>query len=144
MPLGETKLLIHLATRVVVRRWTQQKLKTLALLLVVALGVSVFLSIGLTNRAAVNSFRSFTGLVAGQSQYYVRSTIGSLKLEDARAVRTALIETEASLFPTMEMMASVEMAEAQETFKLIGVDFLLRPAIFIEYPTQAESSRDHV
>ncbi|HCR31620.1 MAG TPA: hypothetical protein DIV79_16575 [Opitutae bacterium] len=121
---GETKLLIHLAQRVVVRRWTQQKLKTLALLLVVALGVSVFLSIGLTNRAAINSFSSFTGVVAGESQYYVRSTIGSLDLADARSVRTALIKTEASLFPTLEMMASVEMAESQENYKLIGVDFL--------------------
>ena len=43
------ELFRSLAVRIIIRRWTRQRLKTLALLLVVALGVSVFLSIGLTN-----------------------------------------------------------------------------------------------
>lgn len=120
----EAELLSHLAMRIIVRRWTRQKLKTLALLLVVALGVSVFLSIGLTNRAAVSSFGSFTEIVAGQSQYSVRSTIGSLDMADARSVRRALMDTEASLFPTMEVMASVERDQSRDIYKLVGIDLL--------------------
>lgn len=118
------ELFRSLAIQVIIRRWTRQKLKTLALLLVVALGVSVFLSIGLTNRAAVSSFGSFTEIVAGQSQYSVRSTIGSLDIEDARSVRKALMDTEASLFPTLEVMASIERAQSRDIYKLVGVDLL--------------------
>ena len=121
---ARAELLSSLAIRIIIRRWTRQKLKTLALLLVVALGVSVFLSIGLTNRAAVSSFGSFTEIVAGQSQYSLRSTIGSLDLEDARSARRALMDTEASLFPTLEVMASIERAESRDIYKLVGVDLL--------------------
>ena len=120
-------LAYHLANRVIIRYWRRQKLKTLALLIVVALGVSAFLSVGLTNRAAVNSFRSFTDIIAGQSQYSIRSSFGSLTLEDARSVRKALMETEASLFPTIEVMASAHSEErlvAKEIYKLIGIDLL--------------------
>ena len=124
------ELFRSLAVRIIIRRWTRQRLKTLALLLVVALGVSVFLSIGLTNRAAVSSFGSFTEIVAGQSQYSVRSTIGSLAIEDARSVREALMDTEASLFPTLEVMASIERAQSRNIYKLVGVDLLTAASHF--------------
>lgn len=120
-------LLRTMVSRVILRRWRMQALKTLGLLSIVALGVSVFLSIGLTNRASIKSFQSFTELVAGESQFSVRSTIDTLDMEDAAVVRRSLQDTEASLFPTLELIVGLADGYVERPgplYKLIGVDLL--------------------
>ena len=129
------ELFRSLAVRIIIRRWTRQRLKTLALLLVVALGVSVFLSIGLTNRAAVSSFGSFTEIVAGQSQYSVRSTIGSLAIEDARSVREALMDVVRFWFDRgvdgfrLDAVHTINGDEAPYNDNLVNTKFKLGPLI---------------
>ncbi|MEM9158695.1 MAG: FtsX-like permease family protein [Verrucomicrobiota bacterium] len=142
---SQSNLLATLSWRLIFRRWTQQKLKTIGLLSVVALGVSVFLAIGLTNRASVNSFRSFTELVAGKSQISVRSSLGSLKIEDAATARQSLLESEASLFPTLEVLvalAETDPSSPSPLYKVIGVDLLAAASHFSKIDGKRNQSPD--
>ena len=124
---SETGLMRVLFLRIIARNWIQHWLKTASLLAIVALGVGVFLAIGLTNRAAVASFRSFTDAVTGQSQLSLSSRSGSLTLGDAAKARQALMDSEASLFPSLERsvrpLLNLEDAERPH-LTLIGIDLL--------------------
>ena len=57
---------------------------------ILALGVAVFVSIRLANRAAVSSFTHFTDTLTGQSDFIVQAPTGTLPESVLRELRTAL------------------------------------------------------
>lgn len=111
-----------LLRRITLRHWRQHWLKTLALMAIVALGVSAFLAIGLANRAAVQSFASFSDAIAGQSRLTVSAGGGHLGWTDARQVREALLDTEAVLMPLLETPALAEGEDGGRYYTLMGID----------------------
>ena len=60
---------------------------TAVLLLIVALGVAVFLSIRLANKAAVSGFGMFTESLTGQSDYLIRPKAGDIPNESLSTLR---------------------------------------------------------
>jgi len=105
-----------------------------ALAAVVAVGVAVFLAVGLANRAAVASFGQFASSVAGQSQLVAYAATGPLSDDDLAAMRQALLETEASILPVIETTAALPSGASGEGPKtaasepdavaLLGIDLL--------------------
>ncbi len=111
-----------------IRYWIRHWLKLLLLVSIVALGTGAFLAIGLANRASTQSFERFAQTVSGQSQLVVTPTLGNLKLSDLKAIRKALLDSEATLVP--QIIASARLSHRpdippEETvFTLIGMDLL--------------------
>ncbi len=60
------------------------------LALILALGIAVFFSIRLANRAALASFQNFTDLITQQSDWLIESPAGLLPDSLLRELRTRL------------------------------------------------------
>ncbi|HMO65809.1 MAG TPA: hypothetical protein PKE47_11425, partial [Verrucomicrobiota bacterium] len=67
-----------LLRRFTLRHWRQAPGQSALLVLVLALGVAVYFSVRLANRAAVASFRHFTELVAAASDWVIQAPAGDL------------------------------------------------------------------
>ncbi len=121
-------LLLSLLHRFVLRYWIRHWLKLALLVGIVALGAGSFLSIGLANRAATNSFDTFAQAVSGRSQITITASAGSLSLADVQATRISLLDTEATLVP--QLVANARLADpntadaGNANFTLIGIDLL--------------------
>ena len=97
---------------------------------ILALGVAVFVSIRLANRAAVSSFTHFTDTLTGQSDFIVQAPTGTLPESVLRELRTALGVRPVQIIPVVEATA----AQAQRpdeaagfgrtSYTLLGVDLL--------------------
>ncbi len=64
--------LILLLQRFTFRHWRQAPRTTLLLGLTLALGVAVFLSIRMANRAALSGFSNFTELITAESDFIIQ------------------------------------------------------------------------
>lgn len=121
-------LVASLLHRFSLRYWLRHWPKLALLVAIVALGVGSFLAIGLANRAALASFDSFAQTVSGQSQIVVTSAAGALSVADAKALRIALLDTEAALFP--HLVANARFLRPGDdpfnspVFTLIGADLM--------------------
>ncbi|MDQ8182704.1 FtsX-like permease family protein [Pelagicoccus sp. SDUM812005] len=121
-------LFASLLWRFGIRYWIRHWIKLTLLVSIVALGTGAFLAIGLANRASTQSFDQFAQTVSGQSQLVVTPSLAELSLADLRALRIALLDTEATLVP--QIVASARLANrpdispSQEIFTVIGMDLL--------------------
>lgn len=112
------------------RHWKSTPKSTLLLIAVLALGVGVFLSVRLANKAAVAGFSLFTETLTGNSDFIVTPTTDALDEQWLREMREALGPIPASLFPIVETTASEpNTGRSQdgfdaEQFQLIGLDLL--------------------
>ncbi len=97
---------------------------------ILALGVAVFISIRLANRAAVASFTHFTDTLTGQSDWLIQAPAGTLPESVLPELRTALAGQAVLLFPVVESTAARPpgpddtAAFGRATFTLLGVDLI--------------------
>lgn len=110
------------------RHWRREWRSTLLLVALLALGVAVFLSIRLANRAAVSGFTIFTESLAGESDFVIRPKAGGQLPETVLwDLRESLDPLPVAVFPVIE----AQVADGnEETFQLVGVDLVgLRNAL---------------
>ena len=81
-----------LLRRFALRHWRLAPGQSALLVLILALGVGVFTSIRLANRAAVASFTHFTETLTGQSDWIIQAPAGPLPEEPFRAGQTVVIQ----------------------------------------------------
>lgn len=97
---------------------------------ILALGVAVFISIRLANRAAVASFTHFTDTLTGQSDWLIQAPAGTLPESVLPELRAALAGQPVLIFPVVESTAarppgpSESTGFGRETFTLLGVDLI--------------------
>ncbi|MDQ8202476.1 FtsX-like permease family protein [Pelagicoccus sp. SDUM812003] len=119
------------------RYWKRHWLKLALLVGIVGLGTGSFLAIGLANRAATRSFDQFAQTVSGRSQVVLTASLGALSLEDLRAIRRALLDSEAALAP--QLVRNARLADLTESryedsvVTLIGMDLLAASNFLIRY-----------
>ncbi|MDX2186642.1 MAG: FtsX-like permease family protein [Opitutaceae bacterium] len=108
------------------RHWRKEPLATVALLLLVAVGVASFTAIRLANRAAVQSFRQFTQLVSGSSDFSVTHDAGPFPMRELRELRSALGREPVHLVPVIEATAPLAPSAGggYTPLTLLGVDLV--------------------
>ncbi|TLD70609.1 FtsX-like permease family protein [Phragmitibacter flavus] len=122
------RLLLRLFTW---RHWRGAPGTSLLLVLTLALGVAVYLSIRLANKAAMEGFADFTELVAVRSDFILRSPAGGLPEGVLVELREALEDFEVHLIPVVETTAArprgvdeVMAIGQRESFTLLGLDLV--------------------
>lgn len=112
------------------RHWRTAPRQSLLLVLILALGVAVFFSIRLANRAAVASFQNFTDLITRQSDLLIQSPAGQLPESVLPELRQALGQSPVEMIPVLESTGARPRAGAQmeigsrETFQIMGLDLI--------------------
>ena len=134
---GRARVVAMLLRQCTWRHWRQQPRRTALLVLLVSIGVSVFLSMRLANRAAVASFTQFAEVLTQQSDAVLTPRAGLLSeavLEHLKAAR----QREADLAGLEEIIPVVETSAAlprpssgreqgigsKTSFTLLGVDLI--------------------
>ncbi len=97
---------------------------------ILALGVAVFVSVRLANRAAVASFTHFTDTLTGRSDWIVQPAAGTLPESVLPELRAALAEQPALLLPVVESTAArlpppgTTARFGRTSFTLLGLDLI--------------------
>ncbi len=126
----KTSLISLFLRRFTLRHWRAAPKQSAMLVLILALGVAVFVSIRLANRAAVASFTRFTDTLTGQSDWIVQAPAGTLPESVLPEIRAALKGAPVHIIPVVEATASlpVEGGETERfgraSYTLRGVDLL--------------------
>lgn len=122
--------------RFTLRHWRGQPVRTVLLLLLLSLGVAVFLSIRLANRAAVASFANFAGVFSQQMDATILAPAGLLPesllktLRDASSVEGTDVTAGVELIPIVETVCAQSRSGEEgrigggSTFTLLGVDLV--------------------
>jgi putative ABC transport system permease protein len=104
---------------------------SLLLVTILALGVAVYFSIRLANRAAVSSFQNFTEILTAESDGQISAPAGSLPERTLGELRTAFGTAPVHLVPVLESTAARpgkpdagESIGQRETFQILGVDLI--------------------
>lgn len=124
-----TSLLGVLVTRFTLRHWVRSWKETLALILLLAIGVGAYLSIRLANRASIASFEGFAKTMTGETDGMLRSAAGDLDLEDLRALRERRGSRPVLLIPVLENLAAFPSDETTPILsgnwvQLVGLDLI--------------------
>lgn len=104
--------------------------QSLLLVGILALGVAVFVSVRLANRAAVASFTHFTDTLTGQSDWIIQPSAGSLPDSVLPELRAALGPRPVQIFPVVETTAARPRLPGESpnfgrtTYTLLGVDLV--------------------
>ncbi len=106
--------------------------RSLLLLLILATGISVFLSIRLANRAAVASFNDLTGVLSQQSDAVLTAPAGPLPDTILPQIATALRGTGVEQIPILECIATEPVPQQSKevslhlasSFTLLGLDLV--------------------
>ncbi len=124
---------LNLFSKTTLRHWKREPKNTLLLITVLALGVGVFLSIRLANRAAVSGFTLFTDSIAGESDFIVRAPIGDLPVSILPEIRDALGPLPVGIHPIIETTAARTAKTEASLYRLVGVDLVsLNNAVYLE------------
>ncbi len=121
-------LLWLLWRRFSLRHWSQAPGASLALVLILALGVAVFFSIRLANRSALAGFAQFSATLTGEADLVITSDSGRLAVTTLAAIRTHLGTRPAFLVPVVEATATLPgSGQSADDFDarqidLVGVD----------------------
>ncbi|MFN0068063.1 MAG: FtsX-like permease family protein [Limisphaerales bacterium] len=122
-----TQLLLR---RFTLRHWRDAPGQSSLLVLILALGIAVYFSIRLANRAAVTSFRHFTELVTASSDWVIQAPAGDLPEAILPELRAALGAAPVNLIPVVESTATRppsgrnEAIGSRATFQILSVDLL--------------------
>ncbi|MEZ0389732.1 MAG: ABC transporter permease, partial [Verrucomicrobium sp.] len=99
--------------------------------LTLAMGVAVFLSIRMANRAALSGFSNFTELITAESDFIVQASAGPLSEGALMEIRAALEPFPAICVPVIETTAAPPRKQDEtaglsqrETFTLYGLDLV--------------------
>jgi putative ABC transport system permease protein len=119
-----------LLRRFTLRHWRTAPRTTALQIFILALGIAVFFSIRLANRAAVASFQNFTGLLAQQSDWQISAPAGELPVSVLGEIRDALGGEPVEILPVVETTGTrppqktEEHIGAREQFSLLGLDLV--------------------
>ncbi len=119
-----------LLRRVVLRHWRQAPWQSLLLIAIVAMGIAVFFSVRLANRAAVASFQNFSELITSDTDGTVGAAAGDLPEGALRELREALVGLPVTLVPIVETTAVFPGTPTDKwlgdrvTFQLLGLDLV--------------------
>ncbi len=134
---GRARVVVMLLRQCTWRHWSQQPRRTALLVLLVSIGVSVFLSMRLANRAAVASFTQFAEVLTQQSDAVLTPRAGLLsetvleQLKTARQTDEGLSGVE-EVIPVVETSAALPRSNTEReqgigsrtSFTLLGVDLI--------------------
>ena len=117
------------------RHARRSPLATSALLAIVALGVAVFFSVRLANRAAVSGFSLFTNVVSGEPDFTLNTAFGPVPVAELPHLRAALGDLPVHLLPILEGTASLTDSKADGALSasqvtVIGVDLIAVQNLF--------------
>ena len=116
--------------RCALRHWRLALRQQLALMLILALGSSVYLAVRLASNAALSGFETFTDGVTRQPDWTVRAMAGSLHEADLRTMREVLGPRPVNLLPVVEETVTPALDKgngeigSRATWRLLGVDFV--------------------
>ena len=116
--------------RLTSRHWLGAWRSTALQILILALGISVFFSIRLANRAAVNSFENFTGMLHQASDWQISAAAGQLPDAALGELRQAFGNLPVDLIPVVETTASEPLNGSEDQlgsrpmFDLLGLDLV--------------------
>ncbi|HEX7652772.1 MAG TPA: FtsX-like permease family protein, partial [Verrucomicrobiae bacterium] len=119
-----------LLARFTLRHWRQTPRATALQVLILALGIAVFFSIRLANRAAVTSFQNFTGLLAQSTDFVLTAPAGHLAQSVLAELRPLLGEAAGEIIPVLETTAAVPRQQGdasiggRDTLTLVGLDLV--------------------
>ncbi|WP_221030487.1 ABC transporter permease [Actomonas aquatica] len=115
-----------LLRRFAARHWLLAPGGSALLVLILALGVAVFVSVRLANRAAVSSFSHFTDTLTGESDWIIRAPAGDLPVSVLSELRQQLGSAPVHLIPVVETTAApADPAPGQPPlFRLLGIDLV--------------------
>jgi putative ABC transport system permease protein len=140
--LGFRLLLLHLK-RFSWRHGLRAPATTIALLVIVALGVAVFFSVRLSSRAAVSGFQLFTQSISGGSDFVVTGAGRGIPVQRLPELRSALNPLPVLLFPVVEGTATLPgTGQAADDFDaaqvpVIGMDlFAVRNLVYARSTAQ--------
>lgn len=116
--------------RCALRHWRLALRQQIALMLILALGSSVYLAVRLASNAALSGFETFTDGITRQPDWTVQAVGGVLRESDVREIREVLGHRPVSLLPVVE--ETVTPADesgngeigSRATWRLLGVDFV--------------------
>src|SRR5580704_5903646 len=112
------------------RHWLAARRSTVLQILILALGISVFFSIRLANRAAVNRFENFTGMLHQASDWQISATAGELPDSTLGELREALGDLPVDMIPVLETTAAEpfkgggDQLESRPMYDLVGLDLV--------------------
>ncbi len=116
--------------RCALRHWRLALRQQVALMLILALGSSVYLAVRLASNAALSGFETFTDGITRQPDWTVEAASGVLREKDVREMRELLAHRPVSLLPVVEETVT-PAADAgngeigsRATWRLLGVDFV--------------------
>ena len=124
---GLTTLLLR---KFALRHWQSAPRQSALLVAILALGIAVFFSIRLANRAALASFQNFTDLITQESDWLIEAPAGLLPDSLLLELRERLNPLPVHIIPVLETTAARpqtapdEAIGSQETFQLLGVDLI--------------------
>lgn len=119
-------------SKVIWRQWRIEPKVPLILMLILSLGVAVFLSIRLANRAAVTGFTLFTESISGDSDLLVRPRAGSFSDQSLIKLRQTMGNVPVAIFPVLDTTAATGPEANSSVYRIIGTDFVALPnAIYL-------------
>lgn len=111
-------------SRLIWRHWKAEVRLTLVLVGILSLGVAVFLSVRLANKAAVSGFGMFTESIAGESDFILRTRAGDIDESILTDLRAALGTIAVGAFPVLEISAADGREGEEGLVRLVGVDLV--------------------
>ena len=132
----DTHTLWILWRRFTLRHWASSLWGSLVLLLPLALGVAVFFSVRLANRAALAGFTQFTQVMTGESDAVIASPAGRLPEHVLPRLRELLGDLPVTLLPIVESTASEPAGGAggdgfdAPQLQLVGIDLIAARNLF--------------
>ncbi len=128
--MSRSAILLLLWRRFTLRHWRESPGQTGLLVLILALGVAVYFSIRLANRAATASFQHFTDLVSAESDWLIQARAGDLPESVLGELRSRLGPSPVHIVPVVESTATeppragAETIGSRATYRLLGIDLI--------------------
>lgn len=116
--------------RFTLRHWKQSPRQAVLLVLLLAVGIGVYFSVRLANRAAVASFQNFTDLITAQSDWVVAAPSGQIPESTLTELRERLGPRPVTLIPIVETTAAAPPSGdgipigSGVTYTLVGIDLV--------------------
>tara|TARA_B100000902_G_scaffold129072_1_gene128251 strand:+ start:1450 stop:3987 length:2538 start_codon:yes stop_codon:yes gene_type:complete len=105
---------------VIFRKWVQEPILPLVLIIIIAVGVATFFSVRLANRAAVSGFNLFTESLTGESDLTIRSPSGFLQENKIIEISKVTGSLPIHYYPVIETSAFYD----SQLMKIIGIDLI--------------------
>jgi len=128
--MSEAGLLRLLLVRFSLRHWRRGPGQAALLVVILALGVAVYFSIRLANRAVLASFERFTEVISRETDFVISAPAGSLPETLLPELRAALGTRPVHLIPVLETTAvrarddAIAELGSGESFRLVGLDLV--------------------